>query len=86
VIHEFPEDFYGVSIRVLVLGFIRPEQNYCSLGRLNRIGRMNTGDRLLTLVSFVAELIRDIKTDVQVAKHSLKRPAYDQLQRDKMFE
>ncbi|KAI8334346.1 hypothetical protein BC941DRAFT_400449 [Chlamydoabsidia padenii] len=63
VIHEFPEDFYGVDIRVLVLGFIRPEQNYSSL----------------------AELIRDIKTDVEVAKHSLKRPAYDQLQQDELF-
>ncbi|SAM01591.1 hypothetical protein [Absidia glauca] len=86
VIHEFPEDFYGVSIRVLVLGFIRPEQNYCSLGKLSRIGRMNAGDRLLTLLPFLAELIRDIKTDVQVAKHSLKRPAYEELQRDKMFD
>ncbi|CAO3593216.1 unnamed protein product [Absidia cylindrospora] len=63
VIHEFPDDFYGADIRALVLGFIRPEQNYPSLG----------------------ELIRDIKTDVEVAKHSLQRPAYNQLQYDSLF-
>ncbi|KAL0078709.1 hypothetical protein J3Q64DRAFT_1758519 [Phycomyces blakesleeanus] len=63
IIHEFPEDFYGVSIRVIVLGYIRPEQNYPSLDAL----------------------IRDIKTDVEVAKHSLKRPAYDAFQSDALF-
>ncbi|KAF7722106.1 riboflavin kinase [Apophysomyces ossiformis] len=36
VIHEFPEDFYGVDIRVLVLGYVRPEQNYPSLDALIR--------------------------------------------------
>lgn len=36
VIHEFPEDFYDAPIRVLVLGFIRPEQNYPSLGKKNQ--------------------------------------------------
>ncbi|KAG1144134.1 hypothetical protein G6F37_008622 [Rhizopus arrhizus] len=34
VIHEFSEDFYDVSIRVLVLGYIRPEQDYPSLDAL----------------------------------------------------
>ncbi|ORZ15173.1 hypothetical protein BCR42DRAFT_416560 [Absidia repens] len=63
VIHEFPDDFYGADIRALVLGFIRPEQNYPSL----------------------RDLICDIKTDVEVAKHSLQRPAYDQLQYDSLF-
>ncbi|KAI9353123.1 hypothetical protein BD770DRAFT_325551 [Pilaira anomala] len=54
VIHEFPEDFYDAPIRVLVLGFIRPEQNYPSLDAL----------------------IRDIKTDVEVANQSLSRKHY----------
>lgn len=30
--HTFPEDFYGVELRVVVLGYIRPEQDYSSLG------------------------------------------------------
>ncbi|KAI8887097.1 Flavokinase-domain-containing protein [Backusella circina FSU 941] len=54
VIHEFSEDFYDADIRVLVLGYIRPEQNYPSL----------------------AALITDIKTDVEVANHSLQRKHY----------
>lgn len=32
IIHEFPEDFYNVAMRVLILAYIRPEQNYPSLG------------------------------------------------------
>lgn len=33
IIHEFPDDFYGIAIRVIVLGYVRPEQNYPSLGK-----------------------------------------------------
>jgi riboflavin kinase len=32
IIHDFPEDFYGVAMRVLILAYVRPEQNYPSLG------------------------------------------------------
>ncbi|KAI7900728.1 uncharacterized protein BX663DRAFT_532150 [Cokeromyces recurvatus] len=63
VIHEFPEDFYDAPIRVLVLGYIRPEQNYPSLDAL----------------------IRDIKTDVEVAKHSLSRKQYAQARGHELF-
>lgn len=34
VIHEFEEDFYGAELRVLVLGYIRPEKDYDTLGLL----------------------------------------------------
>ncbi|KAI8060802.1 hypothetical protein BC940DRAFT_311387 [Gongronella butleri] len=63
VIHEFPNDFYGSAIRVLVLCYVRPEQNYPSL----------------------EALIRDIRTDIQVALHSLKRPDYAKLAKHKLF-
>ncbi|KAG0170820.1 riboflavin kinase [Apophysomyces sp. BC1034] len=63
IIHEFPEDFYGVAIRVIVLGYVRPEQNYPSLDAL----------------------IRDIRTDVEAAKQSLKRKAYDDLRSHELF-
>ncbi|CEP13456.1 hypothetical protein [Parasitella parasitica] len=63
IIHDFPEDFYDSPIRVLVLGFIRPEQNYPSLDAL----------------------IRDIKTDIEVAKQSLKRTKYDEAKKHKLF-
>jgi len=32
--HTFPEDFYGVELRVVVLGYIRPEKDYSSLDAL----------------------------------------------------
>ncbi|KAI9473930.1 MAG: hypothetical protein EXX96DRAFT_488825 [Benjaminiella poitrasii] len=63
ILHEFPSDFYGESIRIIVANYIRPEQNYPSLDAL----------------------ICDIKTDIEVAKQSLKRKAYDDLRNDKIF-
>ena len=33
--HEFANDFYGLEIRVVVLGYVRPEYNYDSMGRLS---------------------------------------------------
>lgn len=30
IIHEFKEDFYGVEMRLVVLGYIRPEYDYVS--------------------------------------------------------
>lgn len=36
IIHEFPYDFYDTPIRVLVLSYIRPEQNYPNLDALIR--------------------------------------------------
>ncbi|CAG8462039.1 7695_t:CDS:10 [Diversispora eburnea] len=31
IIHKFPEDFYGAELRVIVLGYVRPEKDYSSL-------------------------------------------------------
>lgn len=31
IIHQFDNDFYEQQLRVLVTGYIRPEQNYTSL-------------------------------------------------------
>lgn len=63
ILHEFEQDFYGESIRIIVTGYIRPEQNYPSL------------DALIT----------DIRTDIEVAKQSLKREAYVAISKDKLF-
>ncbi|KAI9498004.1 hypothetical protein BDB00DRAFT_755662 [Zychaea mexicana] len=63
IIHEFKDDFYGIDIRVIVLGYVRPEQNYPSLDAL----------------------IRDIRTDVEVAKTSLQRPAYLDFKQHELF-
>lgn len=32
ILHDFGHDFYGELLKVVVLGFIRPEYNYTSLG------------------------------------------------------
>ena len=32
ILHEFASDFYGLEIRVVVLGYVRPEYNYDSMG------------------------------------------------------
>lgn len=34
VLHEFGADFYGVEMRLLILGYIRDEQNYDGLEAL----------------------------------------------------
>ncbi|GAA6042494.1 hypothetical protein JCM8097_003057 [Rhodosporidiobolus ruineniae] len=34
ILHEYPSDFYGKELRVVMLGFIRPEYNYSSLDAL----------------------------------------------------
>jgi len=54
VLHSFGADFYGASLNLLILGFIRPEYDYVSKD----------------------SLIDDIKTDCDVARQSLARPAY----------
>lgn len=32
ILHDYPHDFYGRELRVVILGFIRPEFNYAGLG------------------------------------------------------
>lgn len=34
IIHEFEQDFYGKDLKIIVIGFIRPEYNYTSLESL----------------------------------------------------
>ncbi|GAA5868511.1 hypothetical protein JCM1840_007024 [Sporobolomyces johnsonii] len=34
ILHDYPSDFYGKELRVVMLGFIRPEYNYSSMDAL----------------------------------------------------
>ncbi|GAA6023464.1 hypothetical protein JCM11491_000585 [Sporobolomyces phaffii] len=34
ILHSYPADFYGKELRVIMLGFIRPEYNYASMDAL----------------------------------------------------
>lgn len=60
IIHKFDEDFYGKELKVIVLGYIRPELNYTN----------------------VEALIKDINTDIDVAKNSLERNGYSLYKND----
>lgn len=84
VIHEFLEDFYNAPIRVLVLGFIRPEQNYPSLGK-SLISREKSTVILISTNISIDALITDIKTDVEVARRSLARKNYLEAKEHKLF-
>lgn len=64
LIHKFDTDFYGTSLKVIVIGFIRPEYNYTSL----------------------ESLVEDIHEDINVAKRSLSRPAYQKYREDEFFQ
>ena len=64
IMKEFESDFYDHEMRVIVLGYIRPEYNYISKGYPRR-----------DYVDIDA-LIEDIRTDMKVASESLKRVGY----------
>ena len=37
IMHKFKEDFYGSELSVVVLGYIRPEKSFSSLGKYHPI-------------------------------------------------
>jgi hypothetical protein len=37
IIHTFPSDFYGSNLKVCIAGYLRPEKNFTSLGKLETI-------------------------------------------------
>ena len=40
LIHEFPEDFYGEELRAVVMGYLRPELDFSSLGACRTRSRL----------------------------------------------
>lgn len=32
MIHEFPDDFYGAELSIAIVGFLRDEKSFASLG------------------------------------------------------
>ncbi|KAF2368985.1 Riboflavin kinase domain bacterial/eukaryotic [Trinorchestia longiramus] len=51
ILHEFSEDFYGSWLRVVVLGYIRPEQNFESLDLLISAIKGDISDAIIQLSS-----------------------------------
>ncbi|KAG0637656.1 hypothetical protein HOY80DRAFT_246687 [Tuber brumale] len=60
IIHTFPEDFYGVQMNLVVLGFIRPEFDYVSKEALIEDIKM---DIKVGVNSLEREGYRDFKSD-----------------------
>ncbi len=67
IINQFDNDFYGEELRIVILGYIRPELNYTTKG-IKRSKELT--------IHLLEALIEDIQTDIKVAIESLKRPAY----------
>ena len=68
-------------MKVLVVGYIRPELDYTSRGQYQSFSaehRLN--------VTTTEALIEDINTDKQVALNSLARPGYEKFQSDRYFD
>lgn len=45
IMHEYEHDFYGKTMRVVVLGYLRPELDYTSIGSLSMISNDRRIDR-----------------------------------------
>lgn len=69
ILHIFTSDFYGKILKVCILGYIRPEQSYDSLGRLNKYSMMPQ-----LIDSFTDALIQAIKSDIAYAEKNLDSP------------
>ncbi|KAG9032619.1 riboflavin kinase [Serendipita sp. 407] len=80
IIHQYAADFYGHTMSVVVLGYIRPELDYTSKGG-NHVYVWGRKANLTT-----EALIEDIQTDIKVALNSLKRDAYQRYETDPSFE
>jgi riboflavin kinase len=63
IMHKFLKDFYGSTLNLMILGYIRPEYDYVSKD----------------------SLIEDIETDIEVARRSLERPAYEKYREDEFL-
>lgn len=99
--HPFSTDFYGLQIRVIVLGYIRPEYNYTSLGeypssvppspRESQCAEtvLLGATMLFYSITFKDALKDDIDMDKRVALNSVlpaeERPAWAKFKDDPFF-
>jgi riboflavin kinase len=89
ILHEYKGDFYGKELRTVILGFVRPEYNYASLG--TSISLLlpplcsYMGSVILKIWCETDALIKDIEMDKQVAAKSVARPAYQKYIQDSFF-
>lgn len=91
IMHPFKADFYGLHIKTIVLGYIRPEYNYVNVGECCA-PRVEAGQqrRRVLIRTFDPQhttdaLIEDIETDKEVAHKSLERKGYSVFETDPFF-
>ena len=84
ILHEYPADFYEKHMKVVILGFIRPEFNYTTLGLSETLHRSSTGTDLNRAMTTDA-LIDDIETDKRATLASLDRSAFQKYRSDDFF-
>lgn len=70
IIHSFPNDFYGVRMNLVILGFIRPEYDYVSKEALIEDIRM---DIKVGLNSLEREGYRDFRNDEYLTNFDAER-------------
>jgi len=95
ILHDYNQDFYAKEMRVVMLGWIRPEYKYASFGKhapslLPRPfpfwpAPPLTRRRRWRLRPLADALIKDINFDKEVAAASAARPAYKAFADDAFF-
>lgn len=84
--HPFKADFYGLQIKTIVLGYIRPEYNYVDVGEyLMQCKTLHGSTRSPKSLPTADALIKDIETDKKVAIKSVDRDAYRSFAADPFF-
>lgn len=94
MIHTFKEDFYGEILSVVMVGYIRPERSYDSLGKClsflitdtSLSSSLHRSHTLAVSSLFLIEaLITAINNDIEEAKFKLSLPEHLKLREDNFF-
>ena len=101
LIHKFKEDFYGQTLSVAMVGYIRPERGFNSLGKTrdplhihvfvdSHMHALDTDSQPsrrcnLCVLYFTEELIAAIHGDIEEAKKKLDLPEHLKLKEDNFF-
>lgn len=101
MIHTFKEDFYGEILSVVMVGYIRPEKSFDSLGKLSIALKQAHAHtfKIVTISCYfypflcilhlccrhTEALIAAITTDIEEAKVKLELPEHLKLKEDNFF-
>ncbi|GAA5890165.1 hypothetical protein JCM16303_004217 [Sporobolomyces ruberrimus] len=77
ILHSYPSDFYGKELRVIMLGFIRPEYNYSSMDAL--IKDIETDKQVALKSTTERETYRKYEKDEFFFKETSLEPAKEDL-------